>query len=147
MDPVTTTTTVTALAVNAFVATLNSFATTVGTSAADKWYGEGVSNAKSYLQGMQAAFDVAQIKLGATGLTLADIKGIDANFNNSITAPTMPIQDVRSFSDSFGGIGGFGDLNINVTGGISTSAEIGEAVVNAIRAYNRAAGPANIAVA
>jgi succinyl-CoA synthetase beta subunit len=36
---------------------------------------------------------------------------------------------------------------INVTGGISTSAEIGEAVVNAIRAYNRAAGPANISIA
>ena len=40
-----------------------------------------------------------------------------------------------------------GGVTINVTGGISTSAEIGESVVNAIRAYNRAAGPANIAVA
>jgi succinyl-CoA synthetase beta subunit len=39
-----------------------------------------------------------------------------------------------------------GDTTINITGGISTSAEIGESVVNAIRAYNRAAGPANIAV-
>ena len=37
--------------------------------------------------------------------------------------------------------------NINITGGISTSAEMGEVVVNAIRAYNRAAGPANIAIA
>jgi hypothetical protein len=40
-----------------------------------------------------------------------------------------------------------GNVTINVSGGISTSAEIGESVVNAIRAYNRAAGPANIAVA
>ena len=40
-----------------------------------------------------------------------------------------------------------GGVTINVSGGISTSAEIGESVVNAIRAYNRAAGPANIAVA
>ena len=39
-----------------------------------------------------------------------------------------------------------GGVTVNVSGGISTSAEIGEAVVNAIRAYNRAAGPANIAV-
>jgi hypothetical protein len=40
-----------------------------------------------------------------------------------------------------------GNYTINVQGGISSSADIGEAVVNAIRAYNRAAGPANIAVA
>jgi hypothetical protein len=69
----------------------------------------------------------------------------------------------RSQSASFGGGGGpsidtqgqLGSFNmnlpanftINVSGGISTSAEIGESVVNAIRAYNRAAGPANIAVA
>jgi hypothetical protein len=38
-------------------------------------------------------------------------------------------------------------VNVNVMGGLSTSAEIGQAVVNAIRAYNRSAGPANIAVA
>ena len=40
-----------------------------------------------------------------------------------------------------------GNYTINVQSGISSSADIGEAVVNAIRAYNRAAGPANIAVA
>ena len=40
-----------------------------------------------------------------------------------------------------------GDITVNVTGGLATSAEIGQAVVNAIRAYNRSAGPANIQVA
>jgi len=40
-----------------------------------------------------------------------------------------------------------GGITVNVTGGLSTSVEIGQAVVNAIRAYNRSAGPANIAVA
>ena len=44
------------------------------------------------------------------------------------------------------GIGG-GGVTVNVTGGLSTSAEIGQAVVNALRAYNRSAGPANIQVA
>ena len=43
--------------------------------------------------------------------------------------------------------GGGGGITVNVMGGLSTSAEIGQAVVNAIRAYNRSAGPANIAVA
>ena len=44
-------------------------------------------------------------------------------------------------------MGGGGGITVNVMGGLSTSAEIGQAVVNAIRAYNRSAGPANIAVA
>jgi hypothetical protein len=46
------------------------------------------------------------------------------------------------------GLGGMGGgVTVNVTGGLSTSAEIGQAVVNALRAYNRSAGPANIQVA
>jgi hypothetical protein len=40
-----------------------------------------------------------------------------------------------------------GGVTVNVNGGISTSAEIGQAVVNAIRAYNRTSGPAAISVA
>ena len=44
-----------------------------------------------------------------------------------------------------GNIGG--DITVNVNGGLATSAEIGQAIVNAIRAYNRSAGPANIQVA
>jgi hypothetical protein len=44
-------------------------------------------------------------------------------------------------------MGGMGGVTVNVTGGLSTSAEIGQAVVNALRAYNRSAGPANIQVA
>jgi len=40
-----------------------------------------------------------------------------------------------------------GGITVNVMGGLATSAEIGQAVVNAIRAYNRSAGPANIQVA
>jgi hypothetical protein len=54
--------------------------------------------------------------------------------------------------DTQGQLGNF-DLNlpanftINVNGGLSSSAEIGSAVVNAIRAFNRTNGPADIAVA
>jgi hypothetical protein len=40
-----------------------------------------------------------------------------------------------------------GGITVNVTGGLSSSAEIGQAVVNAIRAYNRTSGPAAISVA
>jgi uncharacterized membrane protein YjjP (DUF1212 family) len=40
-----------------------------------------------------------------------------------------------------------GGVTINVTGGLATSAEIGESVVNALRAYSRSAGPLQIQVA
>jgi len=42
---------------------------------------------------------------------------------------------------------GRGDIIINVTGGLATSAEIGESVVNALRAYSRSAGPLQLQVA
>jgi hypothetical protein len=38
------------------------------------------------------------------------------------------------------------NITINVNGGLATSAEIGQAVVDSIRAYNRSAGPARIEV-
>lgn len=38
-------------------------------------------------------------------------------------------------------------ITINVTGGLATSAEIGESVVNALRAYSRSAGPLQLQVA
>jgi hypothetical protein len=44
-----------------------------------------------------------------------------------------------------GGMGG--NYTININGGLSSSAEIGQSVVNAIRAFNRSNGPANIQVA
>ena len=40
-----------------------------------------------------------------------------------------------------------GGVTINVTGGLSTSAEIGQSVVNALRAYSRTAGPLQLNVA
>jgi hypothetical protein len=46
-----------------------------------------------------------------------------------------------------GNMGGGGDVNINVTGGLSTSAEIGQSVVNALRAYSRSAGPLALNIA
>jgi hypothetical protein len=46
-----------------------------------------------------------------------------------------------------GGMGGGGDVNINVNGGMATSAEIGQSILNALRAYQRSAGPLNLNIA
>ena len=47
--------------------------------------------------------------------------------------------------DRMRGMGG--NVTINVTGGLATSAEIGESVVNALRAYSRSPGPLQLQVA
>ena len=128
---------------NALVESAKYAANLIGQAAANQWYGAGVSNAQQYLAGVEAAFAVAQARLAGKGLKLADVKGISAGFNEAITAPVM--APISRPDTNFGGPGG--GVTVNVSGGINTSAEIGEAVVNTIRAYNRAAGPANIAVA
>jgi hypothetical protein len=127
---------------NALVESAKYAADLIGNAAATQWYGAGVSNAQQYLAGVEAAFAVAQARLAGKGLKLADVKGISAGFNDAISAPIM--APISRPTPGYGGPGP--GVTVNVSGGISTSAEIGEAVVNAIRAYNRAAGPANIAV-
>ena len=67
-----------------------------------------------------------------------------------VTRPTLAMVGEKGPEaiiplSQMGGMGG--GVTVNVTGGLSTSAEIGQAVVNAIRAYNRSAGPAQIQVA
>ena len=130
---------------NALVESAKYAADLIGQSAAQQWYGAGVSNAQQYLKGVEAAFAIAQARLAGKGLKLADVKGISAGFADAISAPTAAPISPPSFNygDPFGVKG----MTININGGIGTNAEQGEAVVNAIRAYNRAAGPANIAVA
>jgi hypothetical protein len=66
-----------------------------------------------------------------------------------VTSPTLALIGEKGPEAvvPLGRGGGMGNVTVNVTGGLSTSAEIGQAVVNAIRAYNRSAGPAQIQVA
>ena len=67
-----------------------------------------------------------------------------------VTAPTLALigesgPEMVVPLDRMRGMGG--NVTINVTGGLATSAEIGESVVNALRAYSRSAGPLQLQVA
>jgi SLT domain-containing protein len=155
---------------NALVDAANNAAVTIGQQAAQQWYGAGVDNAKAYLQGVEAAFDLAQKRLKAKGLKIADLKGISAQFSESVsqfapvvsgvpamaeggivTSPTLALIGEGGGPEAviplskLGNMGG-GNITINLST-LVPNATAGEAIVNAIRAYNRAAGPANIAVA
>jgi hypothetical protein len=133
------------LETNALVESSKAAAAIIGQQAANQWYGAGVSNAQSYLQGVEAAFAEAQKRLAKKGLKIADIKGISASFGEALSGPTvMPITPSRPEQGS--GAPGTGYV-ININGGLATSAEIGKMVVNSIRQFNLLNGPANISVA
>ena len=129
---------------NDLVMAADNAAATIGQQAATAWFGAGVDNAKSYLQGVEAAFAEAQKRLKQKGLKIADIKGISAGFSEAITRPQVASVTPLPGGQSYGVTGG-GDITINLSTLVPT-AQSGEVIINAIRAYNRAAGPANIAV-
>ena len=129
---------------NALVASAQAMADRIGQLAATQFYSAGVSNAQQYLAGVEAAMAVANARLAGKGLKLADVKGISAGFNDAIRGPVA--APISRPDTNFGGPGGGQNYYINVSG-VMTNAQTGEAIINNIRAYNRAAGPANIAVA
>ena len=66
-----------------------------------------------------------------------------------VTAPTLALigESGPEAVVPLDRMGTGGGVTINVTGGLSTSAEIGESVVNALRAYSRSAGPLALNIA
>ena len=145
------------LRANTLVKDTNAIAKTIGDLSASKFYAAGVSNAQQYLAGVEAAMAVAQSKLAGTGLTLADVKGISAGFNEAISpiesvmpiieAPRTPgVIPIGAPTDK-GNPLGEGGVTINVNSQLATKAEIGEAVNNALIAYNRLSGPLQLEIA
>jgi hypothetical protein len=101
------------------------------------------------LRGVEAALAAANARLAAKGIRFADVKGISAGFTEAIGAPLVSAPNMPSIGrpDGIRGFDGSGAVTVNVTGGLATSAEIGGAVVNALRAYNRSSGPAQFEIA
>ena len=139
------------LRANKLVEETNKIAEQIGILSANKFYAAGVSNAQQYLAGVEAAMAVAQAKLGKKGINLADVKGISSGFNNAIsttptmTAPTMPsVIPVGSPTDKGRPLG---NVTINVASQLATKGEVGEAINDALRAYNRLSGPLQLQIA
>jgi len=114
----------------------------IGNLAAKQWYGAGVSNAQSYLQGIEAAFDEAQKRLGKKGLKLPDIKGIAASFDLAVNGPS--VIPINTRPEQGGGIPG-GGVVINVNG-VMSNAQTGQAVLDSLTQYTQVYGPLNLAI-
>jgi hypothetical protein len=135
--------------INQLVGDLNFVADALGILAADQFYASGVKQGEALVQGISDAIAKAQLKLKNPNLKLADLKGIGAAFSSTVANLNQGPQASPSFTGDTSGIMASRNSNytVNVTGGLSTSAEIGESVVNALRAYSRSAGPLQIPVA
>jgi hypothetical protein len=139
------------LRANKLVEETNKIAEQIGILSANKFYAAGVSNAQQYLAGVEAAMAVAQARLGKKGINLADVKGISSGFNNAIsttptmTAPTMPsVIPIGAPTDKGRPLG---NVTINVASQLATKGEVGEAINDALRAYNRLSGPLQLQIA
>ena len=158
---------------NALVDSANMAAQKVGLVAATSWYQVGVDNAQKTVDGLQSEIDKLTPKMmkqmDALANKLARTVNVTVKITEIVSRVTQGVTSQSIPAMANGGIvtsptlaligesgpeavvplnGKYGNTvyNVNVTGGISTSAEIGETVVNALRAYNRAAGPINIQV-
>jgi len=161
---------------NALVESTNAAAGKVGLNAAAKWYQAGIDSATAIVNGIQAELDKLTPKLMAkmdaiaaklkrtvnidvviterVNKIVANLGGIPAMAEGGIvTKPTLALIGEGSGPEAviplskMGNMGGGGDVNINVTGGLATSAEIGQAITNALRAYSRSAGPLALNIA
>jgi hypothetical protein len=133
--------------INQLVSDLNFVADALGTLAADKFYQAGVTQGEQYLAGIQEAIKAAEILLKNPNLKLADVKGIGAKFANTVStintgAPASPTSAVGGAAAARGG----NNYTVNVNGGVMTNAQTGKVVIDAVKSFNRASGPADIAV-
>jgi hypothetical protein len=133
--------------INQLVSDLNYVADALGTLAADKFYKAGVTQGEQYLAGVQSAIQAAEQLLKNPNLKLADVKGIGAKFAGTVAgidtgAPSSPTSAPGGVAAARGG----NNYTVNVNGGVLTNAQTGKVVIDAVKSFNRASGPADIAV-
>jgi hypothetical protein len=148
--------------INEMVAAAQTAADAVGMNAASRWYQAGVDQAAAIVNGIDAQLKALTPKLMArmdkiaaglartVDVTVRIKEVVERIVGGAPITPQLAISPTSMATSGFGGTSlmrNSSDYTINVNGGLSTSAEIGQAVVNSIRAYNRSAGPANIQVA
>ena len=160
-------------ATNDMVLAAQTAAEKVGIKAANKWYQSGIDFAANVVNGLQAELTKLTPKLMAQmDKIAANLKRtVDVTVRISeivsrvaagaipkmaaggiVTSPTLALigeagpEAVVPLSQYNRGSGGSG-VTINVNGGLATSAEIGQSITNALRAYVRTNGPLQLAIA
>jgi hypothetical protein len=137
---------------NALVDSANMAAQKVGINAGTAWYQVGVDNAQKTVAGLQAEIDTLTPKMMRQMDKLANklkrTVDVTVQVNEVVTRVTggvMNTPTVAPVSSRVSAQSAGDTYNISVSG-VMSNAQTGEEIVNNIRAYNRSAGPANIAV-
>ena len=137
---------------NSLVDSAKMAAQKVGINAGTAWYQVGVDNAQKTVDGLQTEIDTLTPKMMKQMDRLAKKlkRTVDITVqvnevvtrvtggvtNTPVAAPVTNRVSAQSVGDNY---------TINVSG-VMSNAQTGEEIVNNIRAYNRAAGPANITI-
>jgi hypothetical protein len=137
---------------NSLVDSAKMAAAKVGINAGTAWYQVGVDNAQKTVDGLQTEIDTLTPKMMKQMDRLANKlkRTVDITVrvnevvtrvtggvtNTPVAAPVTNRLSAQSVGDNY---------TINVSG-VMSNAQTGEEIVNNIRAYNRAAGPANITI-
>jgi hypothetical protein len=134
---------------NDLLQSVQDLADSVGTDAADKWYAAGVSNAESYLSAITATIANYQQILKNPNLSLKQILNLSDQFGTDTTFAGMTSSlDVNQGIQDFMAQRQLGasqqGTTINISGGLSTSSDIAQSVVDALRFYNQNVGPVRI---
>ena len=135
--------------INTLVNDLEFAANALGKLAADKFYQAGVTQGEQYLAGVQSAIQAAEQLLKNPNLKLADVKGIGAKFASNISTVNLGPTSSPTFTGDTSGImaeRGGNNYTVNINGGVMTNAQTGKVVIDAVKSFNRASGPADIAV-
>jgi hypothetical protein len=135
--------------INTLVSDLNFVADALGTLAADKFFAAGVTQGEQYLAGVQSAIQAAEQLLKNPNLKLADVKGIGAKFASDVAGINTGAPASASATLAPGGNAaarGGNNYTVNINGGVMTNAQTGKVVIDAVKSFNRASGPADIAV-
>ena len=151
----------------------NEAAAKVGLNAATKWYQSGIDVAQNMVNGLAATLDKMTPKLMAKmdkiAAKMKRTVDIDVRITEQVSRIVTTIAGGGIPKMAAGGVtmgpqlaligergpeaviplskmGNMGGITVNINGGLSTSADIGRAVVDSIRSFNRANGPAAISV-
>jgi hypothetical protein len=154
---------------NELLASLQTVADELGTNAADEFYGAGVKQGEALVAGIRSVIAEYEEILKNPNLSLDRLREILGISSGAFDAVEQTVTGGGSTANGAGAPGAidagngmflnpanldfagiqFGpapQITVNVNGGLATSAEIGRAVVDNIKAYNRANGPAEISV-
>ena len=134
---------------NELLQSVQDLADQVGINAADQWYAAGVSNAQTYVDAITSTISRYKELLKNPNLTLKQLTGLSDQFSTDTTFAGMTsdlavnpgIQDFMAQRQL--GATQQGTV-INISGGLSTSSDIAQSVVDALRFYNQNVGPVRI---